>query len=368
MPPEALPSRLLVLVSELLLVAIAASWVWALGRLRAGRPLLPKTPPAPVPWGIGSILAVVVVWLLLNVGFANLIHAFVQLGEKPPVQPPNAPRGENVVETMLVVACVNVAMLWAVPRWLQLTSGARLADLGLSRPRPFDNVVVGVVACLLLLPLIYAVQLAALRVWPMKKEHVHPVAQMLHDQPTAPVIALAVVSAVVLAPAAEELAFRGILLGWLLRRWNSSKELIKPPREPLADLDLDLADGPARHEAEAGNQPEDLLTWSPTAPPTRSTQHAARSIAAEHAALSIRKFAPMMPNLVTSVFFAALHWGQWPAPLAIFVLSLGLGVLYQRTGSLLAPIALHATFNGISTLFLLLSMLGGGPVPPTPVP
>jgi hypothetical protein len=35
---------------------------------------------------------------------------------------------------------------------------------------------------------------------------------------------------------------------------------------------------------------------------------------------------------------------------------MGLGMLYQRTGSLIAPMALHMTFNGVSTLLMLLSL------------
>ena len=65
-----------------------------------------------------------------------------------------------------------------------------------------------------------------------------------------------------------------------------------------------------------------------------------------------------MAILSTSLLFAAMHAAQWPAPIAIFVLSVALGALYQRTGSLLAAIAMHGTFNGFSTLLLLLQALG----------
>jgi len=64
----------------------------------------------------------------------------------------------------------------------------------------------------------------------------------------------------------------------------------------------------------------------------------------------------MMPILITSTIFAGIHVGQWPAPVAIFFLSLGLGFLYQRTGSLIGPFVLHAMFNGISTLGLFASL------------
>src|SRR5262249_2633650 len=56
---------------------------------------------------------------------------------------------------------------------------------------------------------------------------------------------------------------------------------------------------------------------------------------------------------VTSAIFAAMHGPQWPAPIALFVLSFVIGYVYQRTGSLIAAICMHATFNGFSTLLLL---------------
>ena len=48
---------------------------------------------------------------------------------------------------------------------------------------------------------------------------------------------------------------------------------------------------------------------------------------------------------------------QWPAPLAIFFLSVGLGAVYQRTGSLIASFVMHALFNGLGTMMLFLAIL-----------
>jgi len=53
-----------------------------------------------------------------------------------------------------------------------------------------------------------------------------------------------------------------------------------------------------------------------------------------------------------------MHLPQWPAPIAILLLSMALGTVYQRTGSLLAAITMHATFNGVNTLLLLLAAIG----------
>ena len=54
----------------------------------------------------------------------------------------------------------------------------------------------------------------------------------------------------------------------------------------------------------------------------------------------------------SSAIFAALHVDAWPAPIPLFVLALFLGYLAHRTGSLVGPVILHATFNGANMIAL----------------
>ena len=56
------------------------------------------------------------------------------------------------------------------------------------------------------------VNLLCVVVW---KQHKHPLEQMVMAEPNAGIACLAFLSAVVLAPAAEELLFRGIIQSWL---------------------------------------------------------------------------------------------------------------------------------------------------------
>jgi hypothetical protein len=56
--------------------------------------------------------------------------------------------------------------------------------------------------------------------------------------------------------------------------------------------------------------------------------------------------------VIASVLFTLIHWDA-AAPQALimlYVLSLALGYVYERTGNLLAPITLHATFNALQIL------------------
>lgn len=56
--------------------------------------------------------------------------------------------------------------------------------------------------------------------------------------------------------------------------------------------------------------------------------------------------------LINSAIFALIH-GHVPALLGLFVLAVFLSLVYERTGSLWAPIMLHAAFNSITIIWTL---------------
>ncbi|HYO08402.1 MAG TPA: type II CAAX endopeptidase family protein [Tepidisphaeraceae bacterium] len=57
--------------------------------------------------------------------------------------------------------------------------------------------------------------------------------------------------------------------------------------------------------------------------------------------------------VITSILFSSLH-PSWSAPL-IFILSVCLGYVYERTGNLWAAVLIHALFNASSTIAFLLT-------------
>jgi membrane protease YdiL (CAAX protease family) len=86
----------------------------------------------------------------------------------------------------------------------------------------------------------------------------------------------------------------------------------------------------------------------------------------------LREYGVRAAILGSAALFAAIHAD--PSSLdtlidslakvvSIFGLGVGLAVLYQRTRSLLAPIAMHATFNAISLTLALLARLYGWDLP-----
>jgi membrane protease YdiL (CAAX protease family) len=306
-----------------------------LSAVASGRPLLPRRPPGPVPWNGPTVLTTFLLWFVLQV---VVYGAYLgATGQQP----------GSAAGLMTAVALANAAALVLIPLALRGMAGARPEHLGLGRGvAPGVELARGAVAGLVLAPAVYAVGFASLRFWPPKA---HPLERMIRDDPSGRVALLAVLSGVLLAPAAEELLFRGILQGWLVRLWGHrpvSLPSLEP--EPL----LEVLDAPDPGILAASSLPETGASspWvapsAPVSPPRRAPE------------LPSGEAGPW-PGLVTSALFAAIHASEWPAPIPIFVLSLGLGYVYQRTGGVLAPFGLHATFNGISTLMLLVSVLSG---------
>lgn len=134
-----------------------------------------------------------------------------------------------------------------------------------------------------------------------------------------------VLQACVLAPAIEEVVFRGLLLVGLRRapEWGV----------PAA---LAVAAGTAVYYG--GEAP---LVF-------------ALVLAVGWVALRTRVDGPVYAS---AAVFAAVHSAVWPTPIPLFVLGLGLGWLAVRTNGVLAPFLVHGLFNTVATIFVL---SGGG--------
>jgi membrane protease YdiL (CAAX protease family) len=331
------PPPALILIMGIYLTAIFAAWCWALIRLRSGRPLLEDTSDGTrqVPWGVGSVVGLVLIYLGVSKGIVSLVDPWIRGGHAVPISKANSESEAFSLEQMLLVALINVTMIIVVPVLLALTSGARRYHFGLAGGlRRFGkDCLTGAIACLVVSPIVYGIQILAVTVW---KRNAHPMEMMIRDDHSWPVVVLAFLSGVVLAPIAEELFFRGVLMGWLTKVWartdSARPNTLVPEHVEIGSPGLDEPE----FEIRPVEQPDEFANGVAPRPS--------------------RSYVRVMPNVMTSLVFAGIHADQWPAPVAIFVLSLALGALYQRTGRLLAPIALHATFNGVSTLMVFIAI------------
>jgi len=346
-----------------------------LAALRGDR-ILPDVPAAVriVPWGGRSVLLGVAVYILVN---ALTVNAYVlakrqfkfQVGPPPsatkPIgkevtpKPPSTggvkakaaekpERRLNFTEMMALISAVNLILIVCLPLLLRFSSGATPRDLGLTTDSWTRDVKLGLAAFLIVTPFVVAVNMCASRIWDPNK---HPLEEMLRAGMTPDGILLAYVSAAVLAPIAEELMFRGMIQGWFNRLDAARTRIKTSPATP------DLAEILPNEPEPPGTQPRPVRI--PLLP---------RFPALSWFGLRSKSGRSPLPVVLTSLFFALVHFPQMPAPIAIFFLSLVLGWLYEVTGGLLASIVLHAAFNAFNTTLMVFFLSVFGPAADTPRP
>ena len=313
---------------------------WAISAFRSGRPWLPPALPRPARWGIGTVAAVFFTYVILNTTAYSIVTSIA--GPAPAAHPSSAtvpaagpgpagpkaavaPPGPSFTAQMLGYTLGNAASVVVLPFLVQFLTRVKFADLGLTLDRLLPDVKAGTVAFLLVTPWVYVVFYLAHLVYHGEP---HKLEMMLRQEASAASVILAFISAVVFAPLVEELVFRGVIQAWL------NRVILYDP------IQVDLAADPDPPVASEGvvtilppdEAPENLLA---RADPGRTGGRA------------------WLPVVASSILFAAMHIQVMPTPIPLFVLALALGTLYQRTGSLVAPITLHALFNAFSTLQLL---------------
>jgi membrane protease YdiL (CAAX protease family) len=149
---------------------------------------------------------------------------------------------------------------------------------------------------------------------------------------------LLVFGAVVVAPAVEELVFRGVLFPWLTRApWNAHAmvALCAVAASILFTLD--------KHA--------NINNWAP------AVFVLAMFPGYGLCALLDRRRPRQVNGAIygSALLFTAFHANAWPSPIPLFVLGVGLAWLRYRTQSLVAPVVLHLLFNAIACLVMVLT-------------
>jgi len=232
-------------------------------------------PAAWDPWHVGRVAVVYIVltsWVLGGL-------AAVQLAV-----------GERVPATVLAVVTTNVAGVLACLFVVLLVGQAgqdRLGSLGLREPKAGSRMAIGVVAALMVQPLLLLAGMITIVFGPLVGVEFHPQPLLFHARHLPPwAFAALCVSAVAVAPVTEEILFRGFLYG------------------------------------------------------------------------TVRRYVgPLGAICLSAGIFSALH-GHPPAFLSLFVVGFLLAYLYERTGSLVAPIVAHAVNNLHSMLVVLIVYRG----------
>jgi membrane protease YdiL (CAAX protease family) len=234
-------------------------------------------------------------------------------------QPTLAP-GFSDVENIVISAVTGVAVLASMMFANAALRREGLRRLGFSAASLVRSAGPAIVSILIVIPFMYVVSGITQWFWDLiRLEHQsHPFLEIFGSDTNPMLRRLIVISAIVLAPAFEELLFRGHLqtaVFYSLRQLLSEEHPATTAAEPMIP-----------------NSAVEPAVALPAAPP-RST--------------AIDVTARWIAIVFTSFIFALVHPQLWMMP-PIFILSLCLGYAYERTGNLWVPILIHASFNAVN--------------------
>jgi membrane protease YdiL (CAAX protease family) len=324
-------------------------WFWAGGK----RSLFPTQRTRFVPWSgfevcfaflfTQLILPALLNELLNRIGFFNRLYGpgFDAAPGAADGDLTDARRGLWVSAFAFPVQLIGIVIA------LRGLSGTRFYQLGLTPHGSVQNMLSGWVAWLLLtLPVLMLNILVtwAYRVSEGVPPEEHPLARLARGQPLAVEWVLIVLSGVVIAPIREELLFRSVLQGWVAARpWGAPITLACSVALTSARLLGRVTDGRERVSLGSALEPIAFVLIM-VAVCFIAERLFRRRLPPPHTAWAISS---------SAMLFAVFH--DWPTPVPLFVLGLGLGYLAYRTQSLVAPIVMHALFNGVACLLMLLT-------------
>ncbi len=273
-----------------LLALLLCVWLagWVAVALRPP-PLVAYEPRRPVPWNVGELLLMFLL-LVAALAAAGPLANFLRGGPLPPPAEGELPALDGYSLGAFSACQLLAAGLLAA--WLVLVRRAGMKDLGLSLRPAVEDVLRGLSAFVLIAPPVYVVQLVLTQWFPSE----HPLLELLKREPTPGNWALAIFTAVVVAPLVEEFFYRVVLQGWLEKSLSNSE----------------------------GSPPTGFRGW--------------------------------LPILISAGLFAAMHLGHGPDPIPLALLAIALGWLYRQTHRLLPSLLVHLMLNATSLFIMYLEL------------
>ncbi len=340
------------------LVGSLTSWFYLVMKARRGEAWLPVEPRGPRAWGLADLVVVVVLVVMFQSLFATayIRLAGIDLGnlvDKP------LPAAVSAAASFGNVAAVGLTLAWLAFRFQVLPSHAGFRTSGWLK-----QLQVAGVATLATLPIVY-LMMAGVSIG-LDTEYEHPLLDEIRATATLGSYLLGVVTAVLLAPLAEEFLFRVMLQGWLQSWPLSSPQEILLGASPFQRRQTQMAGliPPSIVGEVNSDMPADTVE-NPYQPPVvtglvddRNVEDTVRRVTESE--LDDNYFVavpPVWPAVVTGILFGLAHWGYGLSFIPLIVLGVVLGLIYRSTNSIWPCFVVHFALNATSMLGLGLSIL-----------
>jgi membrane protease YdiL (CAAX protease family) len=358
-----LAETLLVALWILLPVGCLIAWTVALVQRRRGIPWLPFSPRRAVPWGLIDLLGILAVLVLMR--SASWWWLAQSYGLPPQARLADLSPDEKIrgLVASSLASLATLALAIVMVRW---RTGADRGDFGIDPGRFSYDLMLGSTGFVMLVVPVFAIQYVLTKLW---METAHPLVQLVREHPNTWYFLLSSVAAVVVAPLAEEFLFRVFLQGWLEKvayamRAGPHGEADRSER--TAEL---LVGSPSKGDDGFGAERPGSMptTENPYEPPPATdspletdSDHGPEQDASNAATAATVLVAPAhWPIVLSAALFALAHYEHGPDPVALFLLALGIGYIYQRTHRVVPCIVVHFLVNAVSMLQLW--VLAGSP-------
>lgn len=329
-----------------LIAASLTVWAKVAAKWRLGLPLVAYEPRRPTPWSIVDLVAIVVCYVLMNIAIFVLLHGAVTLSASQPS------KAQEAAAALVATSLTNLLTMGLAMLWIHSRTGATWADLGFRADRTAGDLKLGLATFAAVSIPVYALQ-GLLSQFVSEQ---HPIIDLLQKNREPWLLAVSGVSAVIVAPLAEEFFFRVLFQSWV--------ELVAIRNAPPPDAVQSSSSGESPSASLLAGPADPNNPYSPSLSVAETpseellpTGHASESPpAAQYWVAGIRWDRAAV--VFSSAIFALMHLGHGAAPIPLFFLALALGYLYQRTGRLLPSVTVHFCLNACSLALLYLGLPG----------
>lgn len=337
-----------------ILILLLSIGLWSLffaRRFGNSQTLWPSRSQDVAPHGLVDMMGVVLVWLLLQaiaavIALPLMDISFAEASNLAEIDPEKILKFGAVAMAFQLLAMFG-AIFWLLLRYKKVNWLGQVSLFA-------RDLKVGLVAAAMIIPVTFLVQLVVIQLIPYE----HPTLDSMKEVSSFAAIACAWFAAVIGAPLTEEFFFRGLLQGFMQRLVDVRESFDRT----FIGGRVDEAD------AEPSSQPPPVVAAELFATPGNLDDPWESASGVSEVNSSQRNdnvsWRFWLPIVASSILFAGAHMGQGPAPIPLFVLSLGIGYVYRKTGSIMPCIVIHMALNAISMVMLMLQIWYPDAFPP----
>jgi membrane protease YdiL (CAAX protease family) len=309
------------------------AWIASISWLKLGGGTLPVEDRQPARWGLFHLIVVVVLFVF----FSNFILLLLQatgLKQWIATQPEESRESLEGLSQVVSASCGQILAMFVGTLWIAAQTRCKIEEVGWSIRRFGYDLLVGLGAALLFLPLIQI--LMATLVYSLKMEYDHPLFEAMEKGPVWLMYGGAVFAAVLVAPITEEFLFRVLLQGLLEAN----------AKRPFSFKTL-FWGSPAKDQTQAIPIASEVVATQST--DTLSSEvHLPQQASSDEQPINSRL--PIWPLFVSGILFGLAHFQYGPSWLPLILMGILLGYLYRCTHRIWPCWIVHLSLNSISMI------------------